>query len=714
MKPLDLEGVAWPADRLPDLVGALARAARLGPAEGLPPSRPPWRVNGALPGEAALERWLAHEAAARGLEAEAVEGAGVDAAMLAVGSAPSIVRLPAVAGTAPAFLAVLRGGRRRVRLLAPGGDARSASTRAVSLALRAPAAEPALDQVERLLERAGIRKTRRERARGVLLEKLSPTALAGGVWLLRGAAGAAASRIREAGLPRLFAALVLAQVAQTLLWVVSWWLLAQAALEGRVDQGWLMGWGLLLASLVPIHVASTWASGLIWLRAGAVLKRRLLHGALQLDPDAIRSEGAGRLLGRVMEAESVEEMGLVGGVFVLLGAVETAAALVVLALGAGGALQAAAFAAAIAATAMLARASARRRAAWTERRLALTNDLVESMVGHRTRAAQECGARHDAEDAALEGYIAASRSLDRASSGLLWIAPRLGFLLSAAGLVPAFVWGSTATGSLAVAIGGLLLGLQALRHLAEGLERALAAGVSWRAVLPMWRAASRRWPRGEAAFAAGLGEGRAGTEPLLDLRDIGFRYPGRPEPVLRGLSLALRSGERVLLEGPSGGGKSTLGAVVSGARRPEAGLLLLHGLDLETLGREGWRRRVALVPQFHENHIFLGSFAFNALIGRGWPPSPRDLEDAEEIARELGLGAVLDRMPGGMMEPVGETGWQLSHGERSRLHVARALLSGAEVIVLDESFAALDPESLRRTLACVIERARALIVIAHP
>jgi ATP-binding cassette subfamily B protein len=63
---------------------------------------------------------------------------------------------------------------------------------------------------------------------------------------------------------------------------------------------------------------------------------------------------------------------------------------------------------------------------------------------------------------------------------------------------------------------------------------------------------------------------------------------------------------------------------------------------------------------------------------------------------------------------VGETGWQLSHGEKSRLYIARALLQGAELIVLDESFAALDPENLRRALHCALARASTLFVIAHP
>lgn len=62
---------------------------------------------------------------------------------------------------------------------------------------------------------------------------------------------------------------------------------------------------------------------------------------------------------------------------------------------------------------------------------------------------------------------------------------------------------------------------------------------------------------------------------------------------------------------------------------------------------------------------------------------------------------------------VGETGWQFSHGEHSRLYIARALPPGADLVVLDESFAALHPKTLRQCLRCVLDRVFALLVIAH-
>jgi ABC-type multidrug transport system fused ATPase/permease subunit len=122
---------------------------------------------------------------------------------------------------------------------------------------------------------------------------------------------------------------------------------------------------------------------------------------------------------------------------------------------------------------------------------------------------------------------------------------------------------------------------------------------------------------------------------------------------------------------------------------------------------------VVAAPQFHENHVLTGSLAFNLLMGRRWPPEAGDLDEAEALCRELGLGDLLARMPAGLLQTVGETGWQLSHGERGRLYAARALLQGAELVIFDESFAALDPDSLRQALECALRRAPTLLLIAH-
>ena len=178
--------------------------------------------------------------------------------------------------------------------------------------------------------------------------------------------------------------------------------------------------------------------------------------------------------------------------------------------------------------------------------------------------------------------------------------------------------------------------------------------------------------------------------------------------------MQINLGDRLLLEGPSGGGKSTLASLLTGLRNPGSGSLLLWGFDRQLLGDEEWRRHVVMAPQFQENHVFSETLAFNLLMGRIWPPRPEDIQEAEQICHDLGLGEVIARMPSGFQQMLGESGWQLSHGERSRLYIARTLLQRADLIILDESFAALDPENLSRALRTVLSRASTLLVIAHP
>jgi len=274
-----------------------------------------------------------------------------------------------------------------------------------------------------------------------------------------------------------------------------------------------------------------------------------------------------------------------------------------------------------------------------------------------------------------------------------------------------------------VALGGILLGYRALRRFTAGVSSIAGAAIAWNQAAPIFHAAARRPPIGSPAVAiAAAGhagdsdsaDGSADGQPLVDGHELTFRYRESGDPILQGCTLRVRRGDRLLLEGPSGGGKSTLASLLTGLRVPQGGLLLLNGLDRHTLGVDGWRRRIVAAPQFHENHVFMGTFLFNLLMGAEWPPQVEDVDRAERLCRELGLGDLIDRMPAGLLQQVGETGWQLSHGERTRLFIARALLQRADFVVLDESFAQLDPENLHRTLRCVLDRAPTLMVIAHP
>jgi ATP-binding cassette subfamily B protein len=286
-------------------------------------------------------------------------------------------------------------------------------------------------------------------------------------------------------------------------------------------------------------------------------------------------------------------------------------------------------------------------------------------------------------------------------------------LLVLPALAVPFLDGSATPALLAIGVGGALLGYRALRRLTGGVWHLADAWVAWGQVAPLFCAGGRRERPGRPELV--VGRGHDGTDTaVLQAHDLMFHHKARPDPVLNGVSLRIAPGDRLLLEGASGAGKSTLASLLVALRAPQFGLLLVGGLDRRTLGAEGWRRRIASSPQFHENHVITGTFAFNLLMSRpDWPPSTEDVALIEPLCRELGLGPLLARMPGGVMQMVGESGWQLSHGERSRLFLARALLQDASLVVLDESFAALDPDNLRRAVACAPMRAPALLVIAH-
>lgn len=103
---------------------------------------------------------------------------------------------------------------------------------------------------------------------------------------------------------------------------------------------------------------------------------------------------------------------------------------------------------------------------------------------------------------------------------------------------------------------------------------------------------------------------------LLYLRDLDFSHVTSSKKVLDGCNLKISLGDRLLLQGPSGGGKSTLVSLLTALRKPKADFLLLKGLDEKIWGANRWRKQVVAAPQFHENRILSGTFAFNLLMGR--------------------------------------------------------------------------------------------------
>jgi ATP-binding cassette, subfamily B, bacterial len=691
--------IAWPLSKAGEALELLARHCGHPTPAGEIPTPPPQIVEG---GPKTFSEWVEAAALRLGLEADPEEIRYVQADRRIQCAAPALV------WCSETRLLVLLGPD---TVIAPDRSIRRVGREAIRAELCLAAEGPLIKEIEALLAASGIPQRRWRKARAALLATRLATVRVGYSWALRLEPGADFwQQLRRARVPRGLLGLTGAYLAQYLVWLLSWWIIGVGALEGRLDRGLLLAWALLLATVVPLRAAVTWLQGRVAITASGILKERLLYGALRLEPSEIRREGAGQLLGRVIESEALESLALSGGFLALVSLVELIASAAVLAAGAGGWWHAGLLLAWIGFALLLTRRYYANEKVWTEARLWMTHELVERMVGHRTRLVQEPREHwHTAEDQALDRYQEISRRVDRSAAMLMALIPRGWLVLGIAALTPAFLAGSSSAG-MAISLGGVLLAYSAFQRLASGLWNLVGARIAWNQVAPLFQAAARNDTPGSGALAAAASSGNS----LLEAHDLTFRYEGRSDPVLRRCSLTVAAGDRILLEGPSGGGKSTLASLLCGTLRPGSGLLLAGGLDRQVLGKTGWLRRVAAAPQFHENHVLTGTFLFNLLLGRpGWI-EPRDLEEAEAICRQLGLGPLLEKMPAGMLQMVGESGWQLSHGEASRLYIARALLQGAGVMIFDESFAALDPENLRMAVDCVVSRAPAVMVIAHP
>jgi len=175
-----------------------------------------------------------------------------------------------------------------------------------------------------------------------------------------------------------------------------------------------------------------------------------------------------------------------------------------------------------------------------------------------------------------------------------------------------------------------------------------------------------------------------GNPKILELKNVGFTYPGAKTPAVKNVSLNLPMGSAVGIVGQSGAGKSTLIDIFLGLLVPTSGTMTLDGVPLEEV-LHSWRSRVGYVPQ--EVAIFDGSVAQNVALSWG-----TDI-DEERVRTALARAQLLETVesrPGGIRGGVGERGMALSGGQRQRLGIARALYMDPLVLVLDEATSALD------------------------
>jgi ATP-binding cassette subfamily B protein len=196
----------------------------------------------------------------------------------------------------------------------------------------------------------------------------------------------------------------------------------------------------------------------------------------------------------------------------------------------------------------------------------------------------------------------------------------------------------------------------------------------------------------------------------LAFEHVCFSYPGSTTPVLRDVNLTIEPGETVAIVGLTGSGKSTLASLPARLYDVTSGRITLDGHDVRDITLESLRRHVAVV--FEEPVLFSMSVRENLALGRP-DASDDDIADALELVQ----AGFVQGLPWGLDTRIGEQGLSLSGGQRQRLALARAVLAGSSVLVLDDPLSALDVTTealVERSLARVLPNMTGLLVVHRP
>ena len=192
--------------------------------------------------------------------------------------------------------------------------------------------------------------------------------------------------------------------------------------------------------------------------------------------------------------------------------------------------------------------------------------------------------------------------------------------------------------------------------------------------------------------------------------NVRFSYPGVEHVALDGISFEVKAGQTVALVGGSGGGKTTISALIPRFYRPTSGCIRLDGIDVNDITLQSLRQNIALVSQ--DIVLFHDTVEANIAFGSHVSSSREEVIAAAKAAHAWDF---IQQLPEGLDTSIGEGGAKLSGGQRQRIAIARALLKNAPILILDEATSALDTDSERQVQAALstLMQNRTTIMIAH-
>lgn len=342
---------------------------------------------------------------------------------------------------------------------------------------------------------------------------------------------------------------------------------------------------------------------------------------------------------------------------------------------------------------------------WGHAWRALQNSMGEDLAGMRLIRGQGLEVRRRR---AFGERLDAVRAAARAQQRLNGLA-RAALLTLAAAATALAVWSSVRV--FALALGETLVLVMAFARMAS---TALRMQEAWRTLahaLPAHGAVRHLLARCRQATEAETDQDAAPLPPLareVTLEEVCFAYD-TASPALKAVSVAIPVHTLTAVVGPSGAGKSTLADILLGLLPPDSGRVRVDGRELAGPLRRQWRRRVGYVPQ--------DAFLFHDTVRANLVVAAPDAAEADiwRVLEQVAAADFVRALPQGLETLVGDRGERLSGGQRQRLALARALLPGPDLLILDEATGALDNENERRVLDTLtsLRASITVVVIAH-